>query len=46
MKIKLPEIQKKKKTEEPDEGMITFGLYESAPDSFEVSVRNDEPILK
>ena len=46
MKIKIPEIKKKNKTEEPDEGMITFGLYDSAADSFEVNVRNDEPMLK
>lgn len=46
MKIHLPEIKRNNKPAETDENMITFGLYEPAPDSFEVNVRNDEPILK
>ena len=46
MKIKLPEIKKKNKPEETDAGVISFGLYDSPADSFEVNVRNDEPIMK
>ena len=46
MKVKLPEIKKNTKAYEPDDGTITFGLYDPSADSFEVNVRNDEPILK
>ena len=46
MKIQLPEIKKKKKTEETECVRVDFGLYDPYPDSFEVMVRNDEQILK
>ena len=46
MKLQFPESRKNNKPAEPDVGMITFGLYDPSADSFEVNVRNDEPILK
>ena len=46
MKIHLPEIKKKNKPAEKSSGVINFGVYDPNADSFEVKVRNDDPILK